>query len=481
MAGLTLNTGENYLASAVLDAAGGYAYFGTYPLGRVVKVRLSDFTRVAGLTLSGGEDSLRSAAIDAAGGYAYFGTYTSPGMVIKVRLSDFTRVAGLTLNTGEDNLRSAAIDAAGGYVYFATETSPGRVVKVRLSDFTRVAGLTLDTSEVHPVSAVLDAAGGYAYFGTATEPGRVVKVRLSDFTRVAGLTLSMGENYLYTEAVIDAAGGYAYFGTYTTPGRVVRIDVTTPPLLVHADPTGACGGNTPCYTSLQTAIDTVAAGGEVRYYGGTYHESVTLDKNATLNFTGNSDVALDGSLAIRAGTFNTPAVYPLALGGNFTHGGGTFVHNDGTVVFDGSGVQNLASSAATAFHNLTVGNGVTLVETFAADNVTVGGTLTNNGVIRKTQDIGGAGLASFGLTGVQMDVAASGTLTSLQVERVDSNHPNATAGIRTGRYWTLTPNSGAGGYTVDLTLPHDGLADPTACRYVGPHWDCARSRSRRPR
>jgi hypothetical protein len=98
----------------------------------VVKVRLSDFTRVGALTLNSGEDYLRSAAIDPAGDYAYFGTSTSPGEVVKVRLSDFTRVAALSLNTGENYLYLAAIDPAGGYAYFGTDTTPGIVVRIDL-------------------------------------------------------------------------------------------------------------------------------------------------------------------------------------------------------------------------------------------------------------------------------------------------------------------------------------------------------------
>src|SRR2546422_8125575 len=62
------------------------------------------FTRVDALTLNAGENHLRSAVVDSAGGYAYVGTETSPGIVVKVRLSDLTRVAGLTLNPGEDGL-----------------------------------------------------------------------------------------------------------------------------------------------------------------------------------------------------------------------------------------------------------------------------------------------------------------------------------------------------------------------------------------
>ncbi|MGB2909298.1 MAG: hypothetical protein WBB55_01830 [Anaerolineales bacterium] len=138
----------------------------------------TDFSRVDALTLTASEYDLLSAVIDPAGGYAYFGTGTSPGVVVKVRLSDFTRVGALTLNSGENDLYSAVIDPVGGYAYFGTYTSPGVVVKVRLSDFTRVGALTLNPGENGLYSAVIDPAGGYAYFGTYTSPGIVVKIDL---------------------------------------------------------------------------------------------------------------------------------------------------------------------------------------------------------------------------------------------------------------------------------------------------------------
>jgi len=222
---ITLTMMEASLCSAVIDAAGGFAYFGTDTLpGMVVKVRLSDLTRIGALTMNSGENNLRSAVIDAAGGFAYFGTGTSPGMVVKIRLSDFTRVGAITLNPGENNLRSAVIDASGGFAYFGTGTSPGMVVKIRLSDFSRVGALELNSGENNLCSAVIDASGGFAYFGTWTSPGTVVKVRLSDLTRIGALTLNSGENNLCS-AVIDAAGGFVYFGTGTWPGIVVKVNV----------------------------------------------------------------------------------------------------------------------------------------------------------------------------------------------------------------------------------------------------------------
>ena len=55
-----------------------------------------------------GEITFTTAVIDAAAGFAYFGTDDIPGRVVKAKLSDFTRVSALTLNAGEDMLTSAA-------------------------------------------------------------------------------------------------------------------------------------------------------------------------------------------------------------------------------------------------------------------------------------------------------------------------------------------------------------------------------------
>src|SRR5207248_8782991 len=53
-----------------------------------------------------------------------------------------------------------------------------------------------------------------------------------------------------------------------------------------------------------------------------------------------------------------------------------------------------------------------------------------SGVIRKSKPVSGLQNLTFGLTGVGVNVATAGTLSSLQIERRDTNHPNATAGIQ---------------------------------------------------
>jgi len=210
---VTFDDGERNLFSAVTDGTFGYFGTSTSP-GQVVKVRLSDMTRVDAVTFADGENNSVSAVTD--GTFGYFGTNTSPGQVVKVRLSDMTRVDAVIFDDGENNLLSAVTD--GEYGYFGTDTRPGRVVKVRLSDMTRVGAVTFADGERTLWSAVTD--GEFGYFGTENAPGRVVKVRLSDMARVGALTFDDGESGLFS-AVTD--GEFGYFGTWTSPGRVVKV------------------------------------------------------------------------------------------------------------------------------------------------------------------------------------------------------------------------------------------------------------------
>ncbi len=225
-----LTVGEEDLASAVIDPEAGYAYFGTrsYP-GKVYRIRLSDFTVAGSLTLNPGDDFLHCAVIDTANGFAYFGLYTVPGKIVKVDLSDFSVEAVLTLDSGEDNFVSGVIDTSAGYAYFGTGSGvyPGRIVKISLADFSRADGLLLpDIAESDLTASLIDPQAGFAYFGTGylTDPARVIKIQLSDFTRVAALSFEPGEAGLYLGAVLSPKRDRAYFGIWTSPpGRVVEI------------------------------------------------------------------------------------------------------------------------------------------------------------------------------------------------------------------------------------------------------------------
>jgi hypothetical protein len=222
---------------------------------------------------------------------------------------------------------------------------------------------------------------------------------------------------------------------------------------------------------LQAAIDAVPLGGQVIVYGGVYDEAVSLNKNVPVTCL--EALTLDG-LALSAGTFTAPPA-TLTLLGSFTRTGGVFDADSGALAFAAGGTSgyNLDLSIPTEFHDLSVASGVTLVEVQAADNASLSGTVTNNGVIRKTQSVSGTGPLSFGLTGVKMVITTQGSLSSLQVEWVGGSHPQAPPSLQNGRYEHITPTGS--GYLVDLTLPHPmtPTASDLACRYLGALWDCA--------
>ncbi|MBI1784163.1 hypothetical protein HYR69_03385, partial [Candidatus Sumerlaeota bacterium] len=91
----TLLANESNIGSMVLDPANGYLYCGTYSLSivpsRIIKVDVgagaSAPSRVAGITMAAGERELSTAVIDPAGGYAYFSCdHTHPARVYKIKL-----------------------------------------------------------------------------------------------------------------------------------------------------------------------------------------------------------------------------------------------------------------------------------------------------------------------------------------------------------------------------------------------------------
>jgi len=188
---LTLNLSEEQLTSAVIDTENGFAYFGTCSSpSEVVKIRLSEFGRVDSLVVGSDESCLGSGVIDPAGGYAYFATYLGgsstyyvPGKVVKVRLSDFTRVGATSLPKGD--LGTAVIDPQAGLAYFGSGSNyPGTIFAIQLSNLAVIGSLVLNNGEslehAHG-SAVIDAKNGFAYFATSSPlggPAIIVKIQV---------------------------------------------------------------------------------------------------------------------------------------------------------------------------------------------------------------------------------------------------------------------------------------------------------------
>jgi hypothetical protein len=182
------------------------------------------------------------------------------------------------------------------------------------------------------------------------------------------------------------------------------------------------------------------------------------------------------------GALSISGANALTVNGNLVNNG-SLTANNSLITFAGGGTHHLVFNSPLAFNDLTVDSGNTVNEVVAADNATIDGVLTNNGLIRKTQSIAATGAHTFGLTGVAVNVDTLANLSQLTVERTDANHPNAAvAPLLTGRYWRIT-RALSGGTTegqLDLTLPYGAAGINTkACRWIdgssSPGFDCGQA------
>jgi hypothetical protein len=84
-------------------------------------------------------------------------------------------------------------------------------------------------------------------------------------------------------------------------------------------------------------------------------------------------------------------------------------------------------------------------------------------------------------TGFALDLFQTGCLRGITVTQTNRNHPNASASLQTGKYWTIIPSPPGcnSGYSAFLTLPTSFTPDASSkvCRYTGTgtSWDCAQN------
>lgn len=177
----------------------------------------------------------------------------------------------------------------------------------------------------------------------------------------------------------------------------------------------------PCAT-IAHAIAQANTGNVINIAGGTYAESVDLDKDVIAILPG-STLDIEG-LTIRDGTFIAPSEQ-LRISGDFVLSGGAFAHNNGEIVFDGSGTQTIDSSSDITFYDLTVNGGTTVV-ILATSEPTVTGTLTNDGTLQRTEDVNGSSDVTFFNTGGYGGV----TLNANDTGDGSKDLGNTTVGVR---------------------------------------------------
>ncbi len=183
--------------------------------------------------------------------------------------------------------------------------------------------------------------------------------------------------------------------------------------IVHADPgviyvsaDGSCGGNTPCYTTVQAAVDAASSGDEIRIAAGTYTSSalavVTIDRSLTLKGGYNSDFSVRN--------VNT---YPSVLDGEGSRRVISIESSGVTVVLDGLHIirGNNDSSSGGGVRDYTGSNVLTITSCQIYQNVAnIGGggvfisdgtvaTLTANKIFSNTAEGGDGGGVSVAQDG----------------------------------------------------------------------------------
>jgi len=263
-------------------------------------------------------------------------------------------------------------------------------ITVSIADF----GATTLPGGTAPVTNTTYRAGEFAapdpdnYFGPTFPIKHPTTVGTATFASAfAGAT----PNGVWTLYVRDGSSGQA--GNITGWG----LDIAAPLAVDYAQPGGNCGaGNTPCFTTIQAAIDALGTGGTVNVIGGTFNESPNLNKSATVNINGATTI---NGFTISNGTLNASNGGSFALtlaSGNLSVAGGVFNAGTGTVIFNGAAAQQ---AAGVTYNNLTINNTI-------GTNVT-GVTLTGNAAVNGVLALTSSDLNTGTFTLTQPNTTAS--------------------------------------------------------------------------
>lgn len=192
-------------------------------------------------------------------------------------------------------------------------------------------------------------------------------------------------------------------------------------------------------------------------------ENKWVDRDGDVLFAVSDAANVFYSNGTGGGTFSSGAAWSGALVPGSAHK--AIILSGDTVTLTGSAtLQNLEIQPGGM---LVEGNGTVL---------TVAGEVVNSGTLRCIRSVAAPGPVDFSLTRASVVVDTQGSLSSIQVDRVDSNSPVASMpALETGIYWSITP-TGAG-FITSLTLPYDStrVSDPMLARYDGSRWVSARS------
>ena len=116
----------------------------------------------------------------------------------------------------------------------------------------------------------------------------------TSFTPNDALNLPKGSSYKWRVNVIDADGNNYRNSSY----RTITFNLGSAPSVVYVNNTdNKCGGNDPCYTSIQIAMNHAAETAFIRLAEGTYNEIFRLGLPKTLTLQGGWDAKFENQTA----------------------------------------------------------------------------------------------------------------------------------------------------------------------------------------
>jgi len=408
------------------------------------------------------------------------GYFNNAGTVIKSAGSGTANIRRSFNNTGAVNVNSGTLELSGGGSH--------------TGDFTIAAGSVLEFGGgTHSLDGVSFSGDGTVEItsGTVNTTGSGATVSGSTALDMSSGTLG-GDGPLTVNGTFNWSGGtISGSGSFTINGSMNISGSTT-----LAMSGGTLGGDGP-----------ITVNGTLNWSGGTISGGGSFTVNSPLNISGSSNKYLSGRTLTNSGTttwtgtgwlyLNNGAVFDNQAGATFDIqtdsqvdcSAGTCGHFDnagaftksagsGTATFNvdlnNSGTVNVQSGTLACGGDLT-NHGGGVVEVVSGADLTVSGTLTNDGELRQTQDVNGSTDVGFFDTGSYGGVilnAKSKDLGPTTVVIKGNQDCTTVAGETVNRCFNISPdNTTKREATITFYFDSSELSGNPCGALNGYHWD----------